>query len=295
MKTLFDKDIYARNRLGTSQMPPYSVFLQQLINNLSDEEYNLFGTEVHAFMQVLEHECWLYEPRGLLMGDIQIYENSILTYPNDTTSKIYQIPLFCEKDYCNFGKTKANAIIVLQDFKSFSFFCDTNAHEKLNSIVINAAGVPRYGVRRFVRRLSDDTKLPVFFLSDYDTWGYFSYSVILRGCLAPNMTRAFDAIPDCHYLGLTAQLAKRCVDMGCKKQQWKEKWRHRIHAIASYEQFASHEWQCEFERFLKHKYSVDLIDALGCIGIDWIKLRCDCPTTVPSSENEASNGKTDDN
>jgi hypothetical protein len=266
IKTFFDKDIF-RDDLPVN-CPPYGLAVNLFLWAHSEDEEYCDNVESHAFGQVLEHENWMYEPRGRMIGRIDIYENDRLVYPDE--NECFRIPSWVEGDYCRFGNFAAGSIIVTTDFSAFEIMKNACAHKLLNAILVLTSGVPRFVSRRFIYLLMHHTNLPVFFLVDNDTWGYFCYSVLQRGCLAPYKRYEFDAIADCHFLGLNVYQAEKCVSKGCPTRPWEQVWDERIKALSRYDCFSSPKWQDEFEKFKEHGYAVDLDQVLQYCGFEWI-------------------------
>jgi DNA topoisomerase-6 subunit A len=257
-QTLFDKNFSCDNSCSVNY--PYSV----AVNLLDDTD----DVEIHAFQQVLEHEGWMYEPRGKMIGDINIYEHNHLAYSG--ADGCYEIPSWVEGDYCKFGDFAAHSIIVTTEFSAFDILQNAHVDKLLNTILVLTSGIPRFVARRFIHLLESHTRLPVFCLVDNDTWGYFAYSVLLRGCLAPHKKYAFDAIPNCHFIGLNAHQAEQCVAKDCPVRNWKPIWAKRIRALLSYDCFSSEQWQNEFKKFKNHGYAVNLDQALQYCGTEWL-------------------------
>jgi DNA topoisomerase-6 subunit A len=279
-QTLFDKYIF--NEDSDTFNTPYSIAVNCFLDDFSKKNRDDNNVEIDVFRQVLEHENWLYEPRGKMIGEIDIYEYDRLVYSD--TNQYYKIPSWVEGDSCRFGDFVARSIIITTSFNVFEIMKNAGVHKLLNAIIILTSGVPRFITRRFIYSLKCHTHLPVFCLVDNDTWGYFSYSVLLRGCLAPYKKYEFNAVPDCHFLGLNATHAEMCVSNGCPISKWKPIWTKRIKALSLYDCFSSEKWQNEFKRFSEHGYAVDLGQALQYCGFEWIvdeiAAACACPRTL---------------
>jgi len=67
-------------------------------------------------------------------------------------------------------------------------------------------GVPTRSLRRFIRRLSDDKKLPVYVFTDGDPYGYFSiYRTLKVGSGNAAHINKFFCVPSAKFLGVTPQ------------------------------------------------------------------------------------------
>ena len=73
-----------------------------------------------------------------------------------------------------------------------------------------AAGQPPRGVRRLLRRMHDELKLPVYCLLDNDPWGYYIYSVIKQGSINLAYESQRMAVPDAKFIGVSSFDYERC-------------------------------------------------------------------------------------
>ena len=78
--------------------------------------------------------------------------------------------------------------------------------KKANCILISMAGVPTRSTRRFVRRLSDQCKLPVYAFVDCDPYGISNiYRTLKVGSGNAAHINKFFCVPQAHFLGVTPQ------------------------------------------------------------------------------------------
>jgi DNA topoisomerase-6 subunit A len=84
-----------------------------------------------------------------------------------------------------------------------------NAHrfwQREHAILVELAGVPTRATRRFVRRLSEEKKLPVYCFVDCDPYGMANiYRTLKVGSGNAAHVNRFFAVPDARYLGVTPQ------------------------------------------------------------------------------------------
>ena len=59
-------------------------------------------------------------------------------------------------------------------------------------------------MRRLLRRMHEELKLPVFVLLDNDPWGYYIYSVIKHGSINLAFESRRMAIPDAKFIGVSS-------------------------------------------------------------------------------------------
>src|SRR3989344_5668030 len=86
-------------------------------------------------------------------------------------SGAYSIPISVEE--LKF-ETKAKFILAIETAGMFQRLVKHNYWKKTNCILVSMGGVPTRACRRFVRRLSDERKLPVYVFTDGDPYGFLN-------------------------------------------------------------------------------------------------------------------------
>ncbi|MGD9874563.1 MAG: DNA topoisomerase VI [Kiritimatiellia bacterium] len=103
-------------------------------------------------------------------------------------------------------QTKAKFILVVETSSLFQRLVHHRYYENANCILISMSGVPTRACRRFIRRLSDDQKLPVLAFTDGDPYGYCNiYRTLKAGSGQAAHINEFFCVPQVHYLGVTPQ------------------------------------------------------------------------------------------
>ncbi len=118
-------------------------------------------------------------------------------------SGAYSIPISVE--HLKF-ETKAKFILAIETAGMFQRLVKHNYWKKANCILISMGGVPTRALRRFIRRLSDDRKLPVYVFVDNDPYGIGSiYRTLKVGSGNAAHINQFFCVPKARYLGVTPQ------------------------------------------------------------------------------------------
>jgi len=101
-------------------------------------------------------------------------------------------------------QTKAKFVLVVETTSLFGRLVHHRYYETADCILISMSGVPTRACRRFVRRLSDDQRLPVLAFTDGDPYGYCNiYRTLKVGSgQAAHINRYF-CVPQARYLGVT--------------------------------------------------------------------------------------------
>lgn len=102
--------------------------------------------------------------------------------------------------------TKAKFILAIETAGMFQRLVKHNYWKKSNCILISMGGVPTRACRRFIRKLSDDKKLPVYVFTDGDPYGFGSiYRTLKVGSGNAAHINEFFCVPKAQFIGITPQ------------------------------------------------------------------------------------------
>ncbi len=145
----------------------------------------------------------------------------------------------------------AERILFIENDAMQSRLIEEKAYKSLNALLVTGEGVPPRGVRRFVKKLSEETKLPVIVFVDGDPYGFYIHSVIKHGSMAIAHINDRYSIPRAKYIGMTMDDIDKYelhnvtehLDKGAR-----EKLKHNL----SYEWFKYHpEWVDQMKKMQK--------------------------------------------
>jgi DNA topoisomerase-6 subunit A len=118
-------------------------------------------------------------------------------------SGAYSIPIAVE--HLNF-ETKADFVLVIETAGMFQRLVKHNYWKKANCILVSMGGVPTRACRRFIRRLADTKKLPVYVFVDGDPYGFTNiYRTLKVGSGNAAHLNEFFCVPQARFLGITPQ------------------------------------------------------------------------------------------
>jgi DNA topoisomerase VI subunit A len=118
-------------------------------------------------------------------------------------SGAYSIPISVEQ--LQF-ETKADFILVIETAGMFQRLVKHNYWKKANCILISMGGVPTRACRRFIRRLADFKKVPVYVFVDGDPYGITNiYRTLKVGSGNAAHLNEFFCVPQARFLGITPQ------------------------------------------------------------------------------------------
>jgi len=101
-------------------------------------------------------------------------------------------------------ETKAKFVLAIETAGMFQRLVKHNYWKKANCILVSMGGVPTRATRRFIRKLSDEQKLPVYVFTDGDPYGYFNiYRTLKVGSGNAAHINEYFCVPQAKFLGVT--------------------------------------------------------------------------------------------
>jgi DNA topoisomerase VI subunit A len=262
--TLFDIDWFQQSHSNDSDIP-YGLRLEF---ELDRDPQTYDEDELNPFQHTVEHEIECYERRGCMFGPITLTLNyAELAIPSSSLPKEHiRLPSIADPEFVEFADCQASDVILVENYHVFQMLIESKYIQNSGILVMTGSGVPRITARRLLRRMHKELGLRVHFLSDNDTWGYFIYSLLLRGALGPHAYFPWAALNDVNYVGIRAgECAKYGVTEAIRRP-WESKWTSRLNAIRRYACFESSVWQAEFDAFENQQYAVNLVDFIDALG-----------------------------
>ncbi len=118
-------------------------------------------------------------------------------------SGAYSVPISVEE--LKF-ETKAKFVLVIETAGMFQRLVKHNYWKDASCILVSMGGVPTRACRRFIRRLADEKKLPVYAFVDGDPYGISNiYRTLKVGSGNAAHINEFFCVPQARYLGVTPQ------------------------------------------------------------------------------------------
>lgn len=103
-------------------------------------------------------------------------------------------------------ETKAKFLLAIETAGMFQRLSKQNYWKKANCILVSMGGVPTRATRRFIRRLADEMKLPVYVFTDGDPYGYLNiYRTLKVGSGNAAHINKYFCVPQAQFLGVTPQ------------------------------------------------------------------------------------------
>jgi len=118
-------------------------------------------------------------------------------------SGAYSIPISVE--HLKF-ETDAKFILAIETAGMFQRLVKHAYWKKANCILLAMGGVPTRSVRRFIRRLADEKRIPVYVFTDGDPYGFLNiYRTFKVGSGNAAHINKFFCVPQAKFFGITTQ------------------------------------------------------------------------------------------
>jgi DNA topoisomerase VI subunit A len=103
-------------------------------------------------------------------------------------------------------ETKAKFILAIETAGAFERLNKHKYWKKANCILVAMGGVPTRATRRFIRKLTDETKIPVYVFTDGDPYGYLNiYRTLKVGSGNAAQINKYFCVPNAKFIGVTPQ------------------------------------------------------------------------------------------
>ena len=166
-------------------------------------------------------------------------------------------------------RTHAKFILAVETKGMFERLVEEDFYDTHHCILVSMGGVPSRACRRFIRRLADDKKLPVYVFTDGDPYGYFNiYRTLKVGSGNAAHLNEFFCVPQAAYLGVTPD---DIVEYKLPTHPLKDVDRKRAADAMKNDPFIRHHkpWQEAIETMLKMGVRVEQ-QALAKHGLEYV-------------------------
>ena len=165
--------------------------------------------------------------------------------------------------------TKADFILAIETAGAFQRLNNHSFWRTANCILVSMGGVPTRACRRFIRRLADEKKLPVYVFVDGDPYGISNiYRTLKVGSGNAAHLNEYFCVPQARFLGITPQ---DIIDYKLPTHPLKDVDVKRAQDALKNDPFIKHhrEWQEALEMMLKMKQRVEQ-QAFAMYGLNYV-------------------------
>src|SRR6266545_1860098 len=196
-KTTSIRDLYymTKHTLGETKQ---NTFEEQ-------EESDPIIEDLEVAVDALREELHLFATgRGSVVGPLTIRDSGDTIDLRRMGSGGWSVPSIVEEHVVQFGKNEAKYVLLIEKDAVWKRFNEDKFWQREKCIIVTGQGQPPRGVRRLVRRLNHELKLPVYVLVDNDPWGFYIYSVLKQGSINLAYESMRMAVPTARFIGLSS-------------------------------------------------------------------------------------------
>jgi DNA topoisomerase-6 subunit A len=215
----------------------------------------------------------LSKEKGKVVGDMRIKSGDDIIDLSKMGHGAYAIEP--TPDLIEFIDVNAEFVLVVEKDAVFQQLHRAGFWRKYKAILITSAGQPDRATRRFVRRLNEELRLPIYILTDADPYGWYIYSVFKIGSITLSYESERLATPKAKFLGVSmtdifgdekkkpylSETERRNFIIRAKKADIK-----RAQELLNYEWFKTEKWVKEINVFLAKQSKLE-IEALTGKGL----------------------------
>lgn len=235
--------------------------------------------DIEVFTNLLREEMLiLSKEKGKVVGNMRIRSGDDVIDLSKMGHGAYAIEP--TPDLIEFIDVDAEFVLVVEKDAVFQQLHRAGFWRKYKAILITSAGQPDRATRRFVRRLNDELKLPIYILTDADPYGWYIYSVFRIGSITLSYESERLATPEAKFLGVSMvdiyghkKLRKKPYLNEAERRNYVIKAKptdiKRAKELMSYKWFQTPRWRIELEIFLSKKSKLE-IEALTSKGLKFL-------------------------
>lgn len=223
--------------------------------------------DLETTLQILREQLHLIADRkGVVAGDVTIRDRGDKINWSKLGSGGWSIPSTVEE--IEFEKVNADFVLVIEKNAGFERLHEDKFWKKYNCVLIGTGGQAARGTRRLIKRLAVNYKLPVYVLTDSDSYGWYIYSVIKSGSMALAHASEELGTPTARFIGLTISDIE---DFKLEKSIIKANDRDitRAKELLQYPWFDHKEWKKEIKLMIEKRIKAE-IEALSSRGLKFL-------------------------
>jgi DNA topoisomerase-6 subunit A len=245
----------------------------------SQRESDSIIRDLEVFINMLREELLiLSKEKGKVVGNMRIRSGDDVIDLSKMGHGAYSIEP--TPDLIEFLDVDAEYVLVVEKDAVFQQLHRAGFWRKYKALLITSAGQPDRATRRFVRRLSEELKLPIYILTDSDPYGWYIYSVFKIGSITLSYESERLATPWLRFLGVMP--SDIFGDVNIKKKPYlseserrnyiikaKERDIKRAKELINYKWFQTSRWKAEINIFLEKEAKLE-IEALTSKGLKFL-------------------------
>ncbi len=207
----FIKDMVAQNKSSTLREMYYisEAWEMAKFGTQSDSDGLAEDLEVMTGRMREDFKLRPEENGAAMIGDLKVVETTrtgtkrTIHCQDDVGDAGYNIPYNVEPDRLKFKDVNADFIIAIETGGMFARLAENQYDSKANCALVHLKGQPARSTRRLLKRLNEESGLPVVVFTDGDPWSYRIHASVAYGAIKTAHISEYLATPTAQYLGIT--------------------------------------------------------------------------------------------
>ncbi len=240
----------------------------------SEDESNLLIEDLEVMCERLREDFRLHpeENGASVIGDLTLKEKNRkglvkrFNCRDDVGDGGYALPFNVEKEKIEFVGTNAKFVIAIECGGMVDRLAENGFDEKHDALLVHLKGQPARSTRRFLRRISDELKLPVVVFTDGDPWSFRIFASVAYGAIKTAHLSSYLATPAAEFLGVTASDIEN-YDLPSDKLSEQDV--RALQTELTDPRFATAEWRAEIELMLRNGKKAEQ-QSLAKYGLNYV-------------------------
>jgi len=275
------RDLYYR---GKHTIVYYDVKGRKREENTWDEqkESDAVIRDIEVYTKLLREDMLiLSKEKGKLVGKIILKSGNDIIDASKMGHGAYALEP--TPDLIEIKDIDAEYVLVVEKDAVFQQLHRYRFWEKHRCLLITSAGQPDRATRRFVRRLNEEWNLPIYILTDADSYGWYIYSVFKVGSITLSYESEKLATPKARFLGVSMtdifgykEGSKWVIEPYLSERERRnfiikatDRDLKRAKELLRYPWFQTKEWKREILMFIDKKVKLE-IEALASKGLKFL-------------------------
>ncbi|MEA1993120.1 MAG: DNA topoisomerase VI, partial [Euryarchaeota archaeon] len=186
--------------------------------------------------------------RGYMYGDVVIQDGEDEFNCSKLGRGGWAVPGNLED--IKFTNINAEYILAVETAAMADRLIEEKFAQKNDAMIIACQGQAPRGIRRLIKRMSDETKLPIIVFTDGDPYGWYIYSTIKQGSINLAYLSKWLSVPESKFVGMTIDDVER-YGLENVTENLKDTGKKRIKEEMEYPWFKTKEWHRQLKLALK--------------------------------------------
>lgn len=207
-----------------------------------------------------------------LAGPLQIAQQGQALDLDRLGTGSFLLPRNVEANRVAFRRCRATGILAVEKWSVAYHLIESGLARSHRLLIACTDGVPRHNMRRFLHRATSELQLPVYLVTDNDSWGYFTFAVLRRGAILPHQRIKSCQIDEVRFLGLRAGDLE-CLPESCRSSfvlPAGVSFADELRCLRQYPCFRNRRWQRELDRFEAQTGTLELEALTAVRGPAWV-------------------------